>query len=155
MPPHTTGRDRTAPESPRRDADLRVRTGVDVQAISRFREFDPTVAAGIKERAFTDDERAYCERTQDPPQHYAVRWAAKEAFFKLLSTGDPVPFDAIGVVRGSPRPRLDLDAPAREALADTFGDDRSTPDLDVSLSHDRDADVAIAQVVALGEVSAR
>ncbi|PSP80464.1 holo-ACP synthase [Halobacteriales archaeon QS_1_68_20] len=129
------------------DADPRVRTGVDVQSVATFRGFDESVAAGIKERAFTEAERAYCEGTRDPAQHYAARWAAKEAFYKLLSTDDAVPFASIEVARGDPRPRFDLGATAREALAESFGG--TVPELDVSLSHDGEADVAVAQVVAV------
>lgn len=131
---------RTPPE-------CQIRTGVDVQAISAFREFDPGVAAGIKDRAFADAERAYCERTGDPPQHYAARWAAKEAFVKLLADDRTAPFDEIAVVRDGERPRLELGEAARAELDQSFeGEPHS---LDVSLSHDRDADVAMAQVVAL------
>ncbi len=152
--PEPTGSERTAGVRQRIErelavadaADPRIRTGVDVQSISTFRGFDPAVADGIKDRAFTGAERSYCEGTRDPPQHYAARWAAKEAFYKLLSTDDAVPFASIEVVRGDPRPGFDLGADAREALAGSFGG--SLPELDVSLSHDRDADVAVAQVVA-------
>lgn len=128
---------------------VEVRTGVDVQSISAFREFDPEVAEGIKERAFTDDERAYCERTGDPPQHYAVRWAAKEAFVKLLAGERSVSFDGIAVARNSPRPALELSAEARVALDRSFGPGLEGASLDLSLSHDRDADVAVAQIVAI------
>lgn len=125
-----------------------VRTGVDVQSISAFREFDPQVAAGVKERAFTDAERAYCERTGDPPQHYAARWAAKEAFVKLLAGDRSVPFDEVGVVGNGGRPALELGSAASEALDRSF--DGASKSLDLSLTHDREADVAVAQIVALG-----
>lgn len=147
-----------------RDADCReqsvspvqIRTGVDVQSISAFREFDPDVAAGIKDRAFTKAEQEYCDRMQDPAQHYAARWAAKEAFVKLLAGDRSVPFDEIDVVRHTPNPSLELGTRAKDALAASFGmegvsssTEPAPASLDVSLSHDRDADVAMAQVVAL------
>jgi holo-[acyl-carrier protein] synthase len=37
-------------------------------------------------KVFTPNEIAYCERGQ-AEQHYAARFAAKEAFFKALGTG--------------------------------------------------------------------
>ncbi len=33
-------------------------------------------------RMFTDAERAYCERTARPAEHYAARFAAREAIAK-------------------------------------------------------------------------
>ena len=40
------------------------------------------------ERVFTDNERAYCDgRGAVAAQHYAARFAAKEAAFKALQTG--------------------------------------------------------------------
>lgn len=42
----------------------------------------------FRERVFTEDERAYCDsRGTNAVQHYAARFAAKEAAFKALRTG--------------------------------------------------------------------
>ena len=42
----------------------------------------------FRERVFTEDERAYCDsRGASAAQHYAARFAAKEAAFKALRTG--------------------------------------------------------------------
>ena len=41
---------------------------------------------GFKKKVFSDREIAYCE-TQKKEESYAVRFAAKEAFFKALGTG--------------------------------------------------------------------
>lgn len=43
--------------------------------------------AGFKEMVFSPQEIAYCETKAHPFQHYAARFAAKEAFFKALGTG--------------------------------------------------------------------
>ncbi len=42
---------------------------------------------GLKEDLFTDKEIEYCESKKSKYVHYAVRFAAKEAFFKALGTG--------------------------------------------------------------------
>ena len=43
--------------------------------------------AGFKELVFSQKEIIYCEAKTNKYQHYAARFAAKEAFFKALGTG--------------------------------------------------------------------
>ena len=38
-------------------------------------------------RVFTEDEVRYCQRRKEFTQHFAGRWAAKEAVMKALGTG--------------------------------------------------------------------
>lgn len=38
-------------------------------------------------RVFTEQEIAYCSRNKAATQHYAGRWAAKEAILKAIGTG--------------------------------------------------------------------
>ena len=42
---------------------------------------------GFRELVFTTNEINYCETKADKFQHYAARFAAKEAFLKALGTG--------------------------------------------------------------------
>jgi holo-[acyl-carrier protein] synthase len=59
---------------------------------------------GLRERLFTPEERRYCESKRDPAQHYAVRFAAKEAVAKALGRG--VCWQDVEIVRedqGAPR----------------------------------------------------
>lgn len=42
---------------------------------------------GLREDIFTNKEIEYCESKKNNYLHYAVRFAAKEAFFKALGTG--------------------------------------------------------------------
>ncbi|QEC76710.1 holo-ACP synthase [Mucilaginibacter ginsenosidivorax] len=42
---------------------------------------------GFRELVFSEKEIAYCELKTNKYQHYAARFAAKEAFFKALGTG--------------------------------------------------------------------
>jgi holo-[acyl-carrier protein] synthase len=61
--------------------------GIDIIEVSRVRE---TIARTPRfaERVFTEAERAYCEsRGAVAAQHYAARFAAKEAALKALQTG--------------------------------------------------------------------
>lgn len=43
--------------------------------------------AGFREMVFSAREIAYCEAMARKYEHYAARFAAKEAFFKALGTG--------------------------------------------------------------------
>ena len=60
--------------------------GIDTVHIPRFREVFQRHPAFAR-RIFTEEERASCERRADPIQHFAVRFAAKEAAFKALGVG--------------------------------------------------------------------
>ncbi|MBK8609582.1 MAG: holo-ACP synthase [Chitinophagaceae bacterium] len=42
---------------------------------------------GFKELVFSPDEIVYCEARANTYEHFAVRFAAKEAFLKALGTG--------------------------------------------------------------------
>jgi holo-[acyl-carrier protein] synthase len=42
---------------------------------------------GFRELVFTPNEIAYCEAKANKFQHYAARFAAKEAFLKAIGTG--------------------------------------------------------------------
>ena len=42
---------------------------------------------GLKEQLFSENEIKYCESKRHPEQHFAGRFAAKEAFFKATGTG--------------------------------------------------------------------
>lgn len=43
--------------------------------------------SGFRELVFSKNEIDYCETKKNKFQHYAARFAAKEAFFKALGTG--------------------------------------------------------------------
>lgn len=83
--------------------------GVDIVEIDRMRDALRR-RPRMKERLFSDDERAYCEGRNKPEIHYAMRFAAKEAVLKALGTGfSGMRFRDVEVVRderGRPIPRL-------------------------------------------------
>lgn len=60
--------------------------GVDILEISRMEKTMKRTPAFVR-RIFTDEERIYCERSPWPAQHYAGRFAAREAVLKALGTG--------------------------------------------------------------------
>ncbi|MCS6824655.1 MAG: holo-ACP synthase [Cytophagaceae bacterium] len=61
--------------------------GTDLIEVDRIRAIIEK-ERGFREKVFTPDEIKYCEsRPNSKAEHYAVRYAAKEAFFKALGTG--------------------------------------------------------------------
>ena len=64
-----------------------VSIGIDIIEVARIREV-LTRTPRFTERVFTSAERAYCDsRGVVAAQHYAARFAAKEAVLKALKTG--------------------------------------------------------------------
>ena len=62
-------------------------TGIDIVEIARFRKILAGTGERFLMRVFTGEERQFCLKRKDPPPHFAVRFAAKEAVFKALETG--------------------------------------------------------------------
>ncbi len=114
--------------------------GVDVVAISRIRRALKRWGERFTRRIFTDEEVAYCMRKRDPVPNFAVRFAAKEAFFKALGRGQRrgIRWKEVGVRNdGSGRPSLQVNGD-RQALMDAEGIAR----IHLALSHDGDSAIA-------------
>lgn len=60
--------------------------GTDIIEVDRIRK-NIEADRGFIEKVYTEGERKYCEAKTNKAEHYAVRFAAKEAFFKALGTG--------------------------------------------------------------------
>lgn len=60
--------------------------GIDLVKIDRIDKAGKN-QPGFLERVFTEREREYCSRQKYPAQHYAGRFAAKEAVLKAIGTG--------------------------------------------------------------------
>lgn len=128
-------------------------SGIDIVSIQRIADLLEEFTTSFTDRSFTATEQEYCEQQHYPPQHYAVRWAAKEAFLKVLGEASPsVPTREIEIVRGSSGPHLSLGPSARNSLSSCLAEVGASvrdADLSVSLSHDRSSDAAIGQVTVI------
>lgn len=60
--------------------------GIDIVEIDRI-ERALRGSASMASKVFTEEERAYCEQRKKKNQHFAGRFAAKEAALKALGTG--------------------------------------------------------------------
>jgi holo-[acyl-carrier protein] synthase len=61
-------------------------TGIDIIEVERI-ALRVGRDSGFKEFIFSKDEMSYCEAKASPFEHYAARFAAKEAFLKALGRG--------------------------------------------------------------------
>ncbi len=65
---------------------MQIKCGVDIIEIARIQESIETTNGKFLERVYTKSEMEYCEsKNKAKYQHYAARFAAKEAFFKAIS----------------------------------------------------------------------
>lgn len=65
---------------------MKIKCGVDIIEISRVKESIESLGERFINRVFTEKEIEYCESKKNQKyQHYAARFAAKEAVFKALS----------------------------------------------------------------------
>lgn len=132
-------------------ASEQVGLGVDIVEIERMRAVVKRSPAFVK-RAFSQDERAYCDSKAQPEVHYATRFAAKEAVVKALGCGfaDGVRVSDIEVKRTTKgRPYVKLIGRARE-IADGMG----VREIPISLSFTHTEAVACAMAITDGAVKA-
>ena len=114
-----------------------VGVGVDVMEIDRFAEAlvrHPRLA----ERCFTEAEAAYSAAKPFPPQHFAARFATKEAVGKALGRG-MTRWREVEVVRGRGAPSVALHGHYAQWAA-RVGVTR----IHLSLTHSRGVAVAVA-----------
>jgi len=64
-----------------------VGTGIDLVEIGKLRAAMERRGDRLRNRIFTPAEVRYCDGRPNPYQHYAARFAAKEALFKAIGTG--------------------------------------------------------------------
>lgn len=114
--------------------------GVDLCEVERMRASlarTPT----LRDRLFTEEEQAYCERRPDPSERYAARFAAKEAVLKAMGVGvGACRWRDIEVLRadsGAPSVRL-------HGGAQTLAESRGITRWLLTMTHTRHAAEAIA-----------
>ena len=88
---------------------------------------------GFREMVFSPSEIDYCESKANPQEHYAARFAAKEAFFKALGSGwkSQTAFHEVEVSHdGQGKPMINLLGQSARTLEEIAG-----ARIFVSLSH--------------------
>jgi len=118
-----------------------IHVGVDVIEIARVRRVLERYPS-FRERCFTDAERDYCDSRPNPAQHYAARFAGKEAVGKALGFGVARAFAWRDVeIAGRPKPSVRLSGRV-ERWAGRVG----AQQLDLSMTHSRELAAAVCVV---------
>ena len=118
-------------------------TGIDIVDISRFQKFIDDNNILLFQRIFTSREIEYCAGKKWAAQHYALRFAAKEAFLKALGTGlrDGLSWQEMEVVHDRyGKPEVLLSGKAEQLFAN-----KGLGKCFLSLSHD--GNCAVASVI--------
>jgi holo-[acyl-carrier protein] synthase len=122
-----------------------MKVGLDVIEISRVARTLERYAT-FRERCFTEEERAYCDSRSNPAQHYAARFAGKEAVGKALGFGVARAFAWKDVeIAGRPKPGVELSGRVQE-WARRVG----AGAIDLSMTHSRDVAAAVCVVDDVG-----
>ena len=105
--------------------------GLDVVPIARMAAMLERHGRRAEQRLFSPDERSDCDRRSEPAQHYAARFAAKEALLKALGAPPGLKWSEIEVrTADTGRPILLLTGAAAAAAAH-----RRVTSQHVSLTH--------------------
>lgn len=120
--------------------DVKILQGIDIQSIARFEKSAEEHGEAFLNRIFTPHERGYCEPKRMKYEHYAVRFAAKEAVMKALGVNaeNPISFQDIEVdneASGRPFLRISEEVRKKFSLSERVK-------FDISLSHEREYAVA-------------
>jgi holo-[acyl-carrier protein] synthase len=116
-----------------------MRVGVDLIEIERIRR--ALTRPGFRERCFTEAERAYCDAKPNPAQHYAGRFAGKEAVGKALGCGVLFTWKEIEI-RGRPKPGVHLSG--RTAA---WAQKVNAGAIELSMTHSRELAAAVCAVL--------
>ena len=125
---------------------MNIRIGTDIIEISRIKKSIEDTDNKFIERIYTNKEIEYCEsRKSQKYQHYAVRFAGKEAVFKAISSMLKNKFEVdwkdIEILNDSSgRPYVNI---LKSKISDKIN-------IDISLSHCKE--YAVANVIAYIEM---
>ena len=117
------------------------RVGIDMVEIGRIRAALDRYA-GFRDRCFTAAEQAYCDGRPNPAQHYAARFAGKEAVGKALGYGVASRFAWRDIeIDGRPKPSVRL-----SGRVEAWSLRVEAGSIDLSMSHSRELASAVCVV---------
>ena len=96
--------------------------------------------SGFAARCFTEAEREYCDSRGNPAQHYAARFAGKEAVGKALGCGVRFTWREIEIA-GRPKPEVRLSGRTK-----AWAEKVRAGAIDLSMSHSKGLATAVCLV---------
>ena len=122
-----------------------MKVGLDLIEIERIQGALERYGA-FRERCFTDAERAYCDSRPNPAQHYAARFAGKEAVGKALGFGIARAFAWKDVeIAGRPKPGVQLSGRVEE-----WARRAGAGAIDLTMTHSKGIAAAVCVVADVG-----
>jgi len=124
---------------------VRIYQGIDIIGVARIKEIAEKQKQAFLKRVFSPGEIEYCGVRRRKYEHYAARFAAKEAFIKAVSeiSAIALPLNEIEVAKhATGKPFIKLSAALRKKLRLPGG-----ASIELSLSHERDYAVASVLIV--------
>ena len=123
---------------------MKIKTGVDIIEIERVKKCIEETEGKFCERVYTKKEIEYCESKKTQKyQHYAARFAAKEAVFKAISSNllnkydiNWIDIEILNDYTGKP-------------YVNILKNDIKIDDIDISISHCKE--YAVASVILITE----
>ena len=119
---------------------MKIATGIDIIEIDRIKQSIEESEGKFCDRVFTAKEIEYCEsKKAQKYQHYAARFAAKEAIYKALSDFVPknykfTDFEVVNNEKGKPEVCLGFEISGLESI-------------EISLSHCKEYAVAYVSAI--------
>lgn len=124
---------------------MKVTTGIDMIEVERIKQAVCEIGDNFLSKIYTKDEIAYCKKSEVMQyQHFAARFAGKEAIFKALSGyiggRKDVPWTEMEIInKDDGRPQVNIDRLKKLGLEELES-------IDISISHIKE--YAVANVVA-------
>lgn len=128
---------------------MQIKVGVDIIEVERVKQSIEELGEDFAHRVFTDKEIKYCEgKKVNKYQHYAGRFAAKEAAFKavsgLLSDKYALSWKNIEITNDSKgRPKLNFISIDRKVEKEL----KKIIDMDISISHLKEYAIANVSII--------
>ena len=130
---------------------MKITTGIDIIEVKRIKKAIEELDNSFLKRIYTEKEIKFCEASKAMKyQHYAARFAAKEAVFKAISDfiieGKKALWKDIEILNNEcGKPYINVDK-LQENINKT-GNNVSLESIDISISHIKDYAVASANVL--------
>ncbi|MBU1863927.1 MAG: holo-ACP synthase [Candidatus Omnitrophica bacterium] len=116
---------------------MAITTGVDIVNVNRIKRIIQSKKKTFLQRIFSEKEIEYCEKKVNKYQHYAARFAAKEAFLKALPHGPALlTYKDIEVYRELSAPSIRIRDQKRKGI-------KLPKTIALSISHEKEFAVAV------------